>query len=222
MSGPTWDGLLALTGGILAFLAILIQVHFSNRGLWTQLQNEESVRARERHRKNRTTATAILFEIDDFYRAYIRDVRSFLEDRSDNGAPPVIKSAGKNPFPVFEGNTQQLGGLNQQLVEAVVHFYGLARAYAMELDEYSNIFAAFQPAPDQYKRQILKSQVPRIMSQCQALAPFAFITCKFLCDYAETVFEAPRIAVAADSHISSETREVAQAGLADFLPLAED
>lgn len=218
----TWDGLLTFLGGLLAFIAILVQVHFANQGLRTQLLEEKEVRGRERHRRNKATATAILFEIDDFYRTYLRDVLSFLEGRPADNSPPVIKSAGRNPFPVYEGNTQQLGGLNQQLVETVVHFYGLARAYAMGLEAYSEALATIQLAPDSYKLLILKSMVPRIKSECESITPIAFIACRFLCDYTGVAFEAPRIAVAADTHIPADIREVAQAGLADFSPSKED
>lgn len=213
----SWDGLLTFFGGLLALLGIWWQMRRADGGLREQLQSEKDVRARERHRRNKATATAILFEIDEFYRSYVRDALVYLEDTNKQGEPPpAVQTPGSKPFPVFDGNCQQLGAMNEQLVEAVVRFYGQARAFVSTLTEYADKYRKAYAAGDMLDWARTKSFLPRVKSECTSLIPVTFISCSFLCEYTGIPFEKDRVAVSVDSHVADSTREAARKGVEEL------
>ena len=209
----SWDGLLTFLGGLLAFFAILYQVRHADSGLRQQLESEKKARDEEELNQKRAVATAILFEIDHFYRFYIQDVLKLLETRSQPSQPVVIKVPNTEVFPVYSGNCSRLGELSQQLVEATVHFYGMANGYVSELRERGDICneALGEDSPRGFARA--ESLLPRTRSQCEALIPMAFLACGFLSDFTGVDFGMPRVAVAEDKHVTAETRDWLRIGI---------
>lgn len=136
MSGPTWDGLLAFVGGLLAFLAIWRQVRHADSGLREQLKSEKKVREEEDLNQKRAAALAMLFELDNFYRAYVRGLaneipckRGDVEGLHYVGSPflPPLRKVPSDPFPVYKANGSFVGKLPPNLTALVVRAYSAAQ-----------------------------------------------------------------------------------------------
>src|SRR5712691_4873704 len=74
----TLDGLMTLVAGIIAFIAVVLQIRSSRREMVRQLNVEKEARALEEKRQNEAIAKALLFEIANFYGFYRVHVRPFL------------------------------------------------------------------------------------------------------------------------------------------------
>lgn len=140
MSGPTWDGLIGFLGGVLAFVAILIQVHFANKGVRSQLQAEKDARAQDGEARKRAVATAILFEVDQFYRWHVKAVIESLRNTPPNGLPHFGRIR-KGGFPVYEANSGYLGYLPRETGAKIVEVYGMIEGFLNLLSNYSDVLS---------------------------------------------------------------------------------
>jgi hypothetical protein len=110
----TLDGVMTLIAGLIAFVAVIIQIRLSSSELKKQLDADREVRKGEEERLKRAVTTAILLEIESVYLLLIEQLRGATF--ADQPLP--------TSFPVFEGNAGQLGLLHQETVAAVVRFCG--------------------------------------------------------------------------------------------------
>jgi len=209
----TLDGLMTLAGGVIAFLAVLLQNRNTRIQVDRQLAAEREARAEEARARSRAVGVAILFEIDHFYRFYIQDVMSLLERRTEAKHPVVIKAPAPMSFPVYFGNCSHLGDLPGRLVEAVVHFYGIAQGYVSELRERAQIYEVGIRDGSPRALEFPEALLPRVQKHCEALVPLAFLTCGLLCAYVDETFETPTVAVADDRHVTEERCEFLRIGV---------
>jgi sensor domain CHASE-containing protein len=75
----TLDGLMTLVAGVIAFIAVIIQIHSSSKQLQDQMDAQRDAEQDELERKKRAVATAIDFEIDSIYRTFVRSVKALFE-----------------------------------------------------------------------------------------------------------------------------------------------
>jgi hypothetical protein len=204
----TWDGLLTFLGGVLAFFAVLFQVRHADMGLQSQLNVEKRTREAEAEERQRAIATALLFELDEVYRSFVREVLGFLANHEEDPNPPSIKPVSANPFPVFSANAGALGLLPPTLVEAVAGCYGALNGYFATLAEYSQRFGLLLRGVSSFGLPLLAGFISRIQGEANAIVPLAYVTSGLLCYFVRTEFASPRIRIADDPRVKDDARTV--------------
>jgi len=124
------DGVLAFAGGALALLGVWWSNHQSVKNLQKQLEAERNARTEEAERQKRSIATAILYEIDNFYRMELDLVEKNLASRDaakDNLATAV--GLRTNISEIYKAVSPILGSLNAKSVSAIVRFHSMVGAY---------------------------------------------------------------------------------------------
>lgn len=134
----TLDGLMTLVAGIIAFVAVLLQIRSSGNQIQQQLRADREARIQEEERHKRAVARAILFEILNFYVHYEKYVRPHIEQvDAESCTPPTISAPEPNSFSVYRGNASTLGEFEQDAAEETVRFYGLAQRFLATVEDYS-------------------------------------------------------------------------------------
>jgi len=211
----SWDGLLTFFGGLLAFFAVLYQVWRADKGLRDQLQAEKAARSEEGEEEKRAIATALLFEIDRFYRFYLRSLLKILN--STEQAHPQLEAPGSTPFPVYTANCGQIGELDSQLAGAIVDFYTSAQRHTSRICDYVEKWNAAQvDGGSTFKFRIAEFLIPGIRSGGENLIPLAYIGCAYLCIYAEIPFTTAKFDVARGEDMSEATLQAARDAMESF------
>jgi hypothetical protein len=134
----TLDGIMTLVAGVIAFIAVIIQIRSSSKQVQDQMKAQRDAEREEQERQMQSVATAVLFEIDHVYRLISDQVHA-----DDFNIRYLIPP---NRFIVFEANAGHLGSLGSDLARAIVRFYGEAGRYFLgsqqHLQEIENTKAA--------------------------------------------------------------------------------
>ena len=198
----TLDGLITLIAGLIAFIAVMIQIRSSSGQLRDQLQAQRDAERQEQERQKRVVASAVLFEIDGIYRYLLRDVRNFLRDvnpETENLKGLEAKPARTNPFAVFEGNVHRIGELEGVVAADVVRFYMGARACFSALERYDASRDRYLSNPtDQEVEDLTRQYLGMVKNTIPPLIVIAHRTCQELCGILSITFKAPDIAVAVE------------------------
>jgi hypothetical protein len=214
----TGDGLATLVAGIIAFVAVMVQIRHSSNATEKQLRAEREARMQQESGQTRALATAILFEIDTLYRYLIRDVHDFFKREVPDHADTVAaKSVDPLFFAVYQGNAGKLGRLGQAAAEAVVHFYGGIGAYAATLREYKIAFehAVYEDLQTQKRGSpfmpdcgdALRLYLDQLRTPLLPLKNCTYIACYRLCQVGALPFEPPSVAVAADQDVDARIKK---------------
>ncbi len=190
----TLDGLMTLVAGVIAFVAVVLQIRSSRRDVERQLRADKEARARAEEARKQAVARALLFEAVSFYTYYYRYLRPIL-DRLDTESclPPSISAPSSDFFAVYRGNAGFLGDFDHALIEKVVRFYGSAewlfssiREYTWnldrELDRQKTVAAGSAP------RKLLQ-QIQKLMYETDSAAVEAM---RKLCEVAGVSFDSLR------------------------------
>ena len=207
----SWDGLLTLLGGFLALFGIWWQVRHADAGLKQQLQAEKDARVGERDERKRAVSTAILFEIDRFYRYYVKNLLKDLS--STEQAYPALESPGPAPFPVYATNCGQIGGLDSVLAGAIVDFYASAQRHAFRLCDYAERYSRGE---QRTTFGIPPSLISSIRSGAENLILLAYIACAYLCTYTGVPFTTAKVDVALGQGMSEAELLTAQDAIKNF------
>lgn len=158
----------ALTGGVVG--GVVGAVGTAVLVLYRDRRNQE--------RETRSVATALLWEIDDFYKLSIRNVFRALKDKNPADLNFDVKPLNFVSFTVFEATADKVGLFEPVLVQGVVGFYGNVRAYLDTFSDYRDaleqIRAGRQP---NNKAMVLLSQ---IKGSSESLGPLAKSICELL------------------------------------------
>jgi hypothetical protein len=175
----TLDGLMTLSAGVIAFVAVMIQIQSSRRDTERLLAEEKKARAAEEKRQLEAVARALSFEIANFYNYYRTRVRPLLDRvNTETCVPPSLSALGSNAFSVYQGNTGRLGAFQNGVVESVVQFYGLAELLLTSICDYTSSLARelerqgsvpARSAPRQFLGQIQEVMYPTDAAAIQAL-----------------------------------------------------
>jgi hypothetical protein len=138
----TLDGIMTLVAGVIAFIAVIIQIRSSSKQVQDQIKTQHDAEREERERQRRAIATAILFEIDSFCAVDLDfTAKSLAKWDADSNNIPTAAHLRTNNSEIYKGISPLLGSLNAVSVGAVVHFYsmvgmyeGLWRSYRYSLD----------------------------------------------------------------------------------------
>jgi hypothetical protein len=130
--GFTPDGVMTLIAGVIAFIAVIVQIRSSSKQVQDQIKAQRDADREERKRQKRAIAAGLLAEVRDFHSCHIQLFGAQDEDEER------IKFLDTT-FPVYEGNTARIGELAPETCEVVVHFYGLAIEHLASFRRYREI-----------------------------------------------------------------------------------
>jgi hypothetical protein len=123
----------AVVGGLIGGGAVFYQTKKmladQNRQRELLLTEQNRQRELDHERETQSVAIVLLWEIDDFYRLSIRDVIRTLKNANPSELI-VAKPLKFRSFPVFEATADKVGLFEAVVVQAIVGFYGSARAHA--------------------------------------------------------------------------------------------
>jgi len=133
----TADAIATLIVGLVAFVAVIIQIRSSSNSVRAQIEGEKTVRLEEENRRRQAVARALLFEVVNFYRNYQTRVRPELDPGQSSGVKvPALGSPGSGAFAVYRANAGRLGDFDAAVVESVVSFYVEAEWFVSTLESY--------------------------------------------------------------------------------------
>lgn len=189
-SGLSNDAIVVLFVGLIAFLAVMIQI-----------EEDRIRRFEDQERENKALATAILFEIDSIYRGFVREVEALFKKVGPDAnfeRDLMAKRIEKFPFAVYEGCAPLLGRLLPQMVEGIVHLYGGVAIYLMNLNElYAAVERAQSASCGDHRRTEVDHWVQQVRNQVEPLRILAAEVSERLCEFAE--IPKSRMAVLADT-----------------------
>lgn len=147
----------------------------SHKEVERQLNADRDARALEAERQKQAIATALLFEIVNFYKYYFTHLRPLLDQVDvETCQPPSFSAPSTDFFSVYQGSANSLGTFDHMLVEKVVRSYGLMawlfssiREYTRSLDQELN--RQHSVAPGSAPRKIL-TQIKSLMYESDAAA----------------------------------------------------
>jgi hypothetical protein len=202
----SWDGLLTFIGGLLAFVGIFYQVRHADKGLQRQLDSEKKARAEEELEHRRAVAVGMLFELDNFYRAYVRGLANEIPSspREANGPAhieslllPPLRKIPSHPFPVYKANGSSVGTLPPNLTAVVVRGYSAAQ---WVLDRVVDYQFARKDSLDHGNAAPYFALARRSLEEMREIYRGAEVTLgeamRALCRFAGIPFEVPLIAIA--------------------------
>jgi hypothetical protein len=185
LNSPLAEGLLgAVIGAVIAGLFILYQTK-------TMLSTERRRREDERESETKSLAAALLWEIDCFYKLSIRDVCRGLKTTKPSDLALDAKSA---TLTVFEANAGKVGLFEPRLIQAVIGYYGNARAYLDTMSDYGDAKGQyFQGGLQTVLRQRAIAFLEQIQKSSQEMVPPTRTVCELLAARAGTdyKFDAP-------------------------------
>jgi hypothetical protein len=199
-TSEAWATLVAAFIGALTALVVV----------WIQRVLDKRDRDRDAERRRRALASAVLLEIDDHYRACVRDLLDVFEKQSEESPPIAIKSM-TNVLPVYAGNVGAIGDLPFSLVEATVHYYGVLQAYIGTLSQYVQGYELMLKGDPTLGKAIMRSLETRIKREARAISQLAYTTCGLLCSFVGIDFSFPRIGVAGYRDVYDGTRSTLDA-----------
>jgi hypothetical protein len=201
-SGLSNDAIVVLFVGLMAFLAVMIQI-----------EEDRTKRFEDQESEKKAVATALLFEIDGFYATYLRQPRDLLM-RKDvaKDALPRFASIGPNQFPIYCGNASKIGDLLTDCVLGAVGFVRVADSILSNLIDYASSLERAQQAGrvvtgDADFATIIDFRGPGVVARIQLgrikdvlpeAIKAAYLVCHALCQFAGVPFEYPRVTVAAE------------------------
>lgn len=182
---------MTLAAGVIAFVAVVIQVRSSRKEVECQLEAERGERAQEFERQKQAVARALLFEIVNFYRYYFAHLRPLLDPVDTEDCPlPSFGAPDSAFFAVYQGSANHLGAFERVLVEKVVRAYGLSAWLLSSIREYTwsvdRELERQKYVPRGSAPRILLKQIKTLMYEADALAVDAM---KGLCIVADVLFD---------------------------------
>src|SRR6266852_9112697 len=125
---------------------------------------------REKERETKSVATALLWEIDDFYQLSVRNICRALKNVSPSDLGFHVRAFNFRSFTVFEATAEKVGLFEPALVQGIVGFYGNARAYRDTLAEYGQTMEQIRTGQPQ-QRGMAVTLLDQIKSSALALVP---------------------------------------------------
>lgn len=90
----------------------------------------------ERNQTKRSIATALLWEMDDFYKSNVRNTFRALERADDPTQLGYYVRSPYKGFTVYEATADRVGLFRPATVQGIVLFYASARAYLNVIEDY--------------------------------------------------------------------------------------
>jgi hypothetical protein len=194
------DTIVVLFLGVIAFLAVMIQI-----------EEDRNRRRDKREWHKRAVARLVLCEIDEFYRRHIRDAQISLEsiDPGTVDPLPLIKPVETNAFPVYYANSVQLADLDQATLANVMAFYNVARGQQSTAQAYhDHVESVHRGEKDEIQEEAARAMLRQLKEPLPLITELTFLVCHQLCEIGKVPFEAPAIAVAAETAVGARIEEL--------------
>ena len=212
----TLDGLMTLIAGVIAFIAIIIQIRSSSKQVQDQIKAQRDAEREELERQKRSVATAILYEIDNFYLRHLidraRSFESWKKMEADASSVEMFKVIIGTPSVVFQASAKRLGELGENVSRAVVVSYGASVAYIELVKWYQDAFAKGASGSGSRERAAVQAEVREAAEQATKLAALA---CRLLCQITGTSFSTLMIARESCAHTKTVTEQVVRCSSCD-------
>ena len=193
----TLDGLMTLIAGIIAFIAVIIQIRSSSKQVQDQMKAQRDAEREEVERQKRAVAIAIRFEIDLIFRSMIRGASEDLQKAQ--GREYVVKPHSLH-FTVYEGNVGNIGQLPKEIGQDIVEFYGSATRFLTTLQLYSDAVRNAHEARGGIDwREMAAQYLEHTVKAIPWVKHLSYLVSRRLCDYTGVEFRPPHIAVAAEN-----------------------
>jgi hypothetical protein len=195
--GFTPDGVMTLVAGVIAFIAVIIQIRSSSKQVQDQIKAQRDAEREEHERQKRAVATAILFEIDLIYRSMIRGTGEAMQNAV--GGEFVVKPHSLH-FTVYEGNAGNIGQLPASLGQDIVGLYGSITRILITLQVYSDAVRNAHEPPGNIDWKAMASQYyEQTVKAIPQVRLLSYLVSRRLCEYTGVEFTPPTIAVAAEN-----------------------
>jgi hypothetical protein len=132
---------------------------------------------RAEEREARSVAMTLLWEIDDFYKLNIRNLRRALKDKDPNDLGFEVKSLTFRRFTVYEAAADKVGLFDPGLVQGVVGWYGSVSAYLDTIHDYGVTLERIQTGQRQ-----LHNKAAELLRQIKASADSLVDITKTICE----------------------------------------
>lgn len=171
--GFTPDGVMTLVAGVIAFIAVIMQIRSSSEQVQDQIKAQRDAEREERERQKRSIATALLYEIDSFYRIELDLVEKNLANWDVAGnSVPTAAGLRTNISEIYKGVSPLLGSLNAKSVSAIVKFYSMAGTYEGVWRDYQNLLdMIWGPANPALDPQYLANEAKTRLKSIRNLIP---------------------------------------------------
>jgi hypothetical protein len=152
-NGFTPDGALTLVAGVIAFIAVIIQIRSSSKQVQDQIKEQRDAEREERERQKRAVAAALLAEIDDFYKFSLRGLWEEREHicgamASLTKPPPELGPLPSTALLVYRANAHQLGTLSALTVISLVGLYNFMAGFVDHYEAYRRAWSPSSPPAD--------------------------------------------------------------------------
>jgi hypothetical protein len=190
----TPDGDLTLAAGLIAFVAVIMQIRSSSKQVRDQIEAQRIAERKEQERQKTTLARAILFEIHSLYTTHLREVKAKLEKANLNmGSPPLIDPLAADPFPVYRANAGRLAELEESLVARIVEFYAVAGSYVAMWREYEVNKARSLATNESANHMVARNSLSAIRRPLDELISLAIQRCREISSVANIDFSTLQI-----------------------------
>jgi hypothetical protein len=149
--------------------------------------------ARKERRELKSVATGLFWEIDGFYKQYIRNVCRALKEKNTAELSFEMKPLDFGIFTVFEATADKVGLFDEpELVQGIVGFYGTARVYLDTLSDYRRTMDQIQAGQHQQRNKAV-TLLNQVKAAAESFVPLANNVCGMLAKRAKLdyTFDAP-------------------------------
>ncbi len=186
-------GLIGFIGAIVgAVIGAAITGYFVLAQTSKLLKEERTLSDLEQERETKSIATALLWEIDYFYKMYPRNTLRILKDVNLPTPSFHVRPLDFESFTVFESTADKVGMFEPLVVRTVVSFYGSARAYLALLNDYQQAKESWASG-DRLGHARAEALLDEIKKSSEDMLPLTRDACELLAgrSKADYTFEAP-------------------------------
>jgi hypothetical protein len=199
--GFTPDGIMTLIAGVLAFGAVQWQ-------MWDQRRTSR----REQENHKRAVATALLAEIDDFYKFILKDLWEKRDSICGSIAsltklPPELGPLPSTASVVYRATAHQLGALSVSTVKSVVGLYNFIASFVDTYEAYRKAWSPSSPPADPE----LATKLRDIFDAVPTLILDSYRACERLGKEQATPFEKSGLSIAHIGEADEEGQTMKQA-----------
>jgi hypothetical protein len=187
----TADAVATLIAGVVAFVAVIVQIRSSSNSVSAQIEAEKKAQWEEESRRRQAVARALLFEVVNFYRYYQKQIRSQLDAGKSLGVQvPTLSAPAVGSFAVYHGNAGKLGDFDSATVESVVSFYVAAQWFVSTIESYqTNLYRELELYTSLQPASAPVTLLARLRDDMPHLEQAALTACRNLCKVAAIEYD---------------------------------
>jgi len=189
------DGALTLVAGVIAFIAVVIQIRSSSKQVENQIKAQRDSDREEQERQKKAVAAALLSEIDCFYLAGLSERSKLYESWEGRGSDPksfeVFYTVVGKSFVVYESLADKLGGFDSTITRSIVLTYGSMAAFVECLkicEQGAGDTSIRGPVGPEMLKALRMQTQEEVRKSAESAVQYAALTCWTLCGLSGTDF----------------------------------